>query len=222
MRTNYRVTVIIPCYNEMRTVGSVIEIAYTWQHADQIIVIDDGSTDRTAEVLRQFGKSITVISNRVNLGKGHAIGSGIKYARRPILVFLDADTCGLTHKYLDALVKPIVNNESDMSLGMVRFFRLPAKGPRREITGFRAIRKSVLSGHLSEIRTSRYGVEVLMNSIVGRSRMTEVDLPHVFILDKFVKTPGITTVFSYMREGWELFVQILKNIARRLTNYAYR
>ena len=72
-----QICVIIPTYNESRKIGKIVEQIrkQNWQ----IVVIDDGSTDNTAEISRSFGA--TVLKNEKNFGKGFSLSRGLEYAR---------------------------------------------------------------------------------------------------------------------------------------------
>ncbi len=83
-----RITAILPAYNEEISIGSVILRAR--QHADRVIVIDDGSSDATAEVARLAGAE--VICHPENRGKGAALKTGFKAAiGADVIVTMDAD-----------------------------------------------------------------------------------------------------------------------------------
>lgn len=213
------VSFIIPVFNEMRTVGSVIEVAQAWGPVSEVIVVNDGSTDDTAIVLRQWEKRIHIVTVKKNTGKGYAVAVGIEKATYPIVVLLDADTCGLTVQSLNRLVRPVLNGSSYMSLGAVRFFRRPWTGLDTAITGFRAIKKSLLISHTSEMKLSRYGVEWLINDVIPKENTKVVDLPYVYIIDKFMKNPNISTAATYFYEGIDIAVQAVRNRLRRVKQY---
>ena len=82
-----RVVAVIPCYNTASHIAEVV--TKTLPYVDQVIVVDDGSTDDTAEVARKAGA--LVFSHDKNLGKGAAMKYGAQQANADILVFLDGD-----------------------------------------------------------------------------------------------------------------------------------
>lgn len=90
---NFVISVVIPAYNEEKTIGGVIE--ETIQVMDslgmpyEIIVVDDGSTDRTREVASRY--KATVLVNERNQGKGYAMKKGFQRAQGDIIVTIDAD-----------------------------------------------------------------------------------------------------------------------------------
>jgi glycosyltransferase involved in cell wall biosynthesis len=83
------VSVIIPAYNEAETIGDVVRKVLDLYPRYEIIVVNDGSTDRTSEVAREAGA--IVYSHPYNIGNGAAIKSGIRIASGEILVFMDGD-----------------------------------------------------------------------------------------------------------------------------------
>ena len=91
-------SIIIPSYNEERRLPETLERIATYIRASgremEILVVDDGSTDRTAAVAESFrGKfpALRVISNGVNRGKGYSVRHGMLEARCSIVLFTDAD-----------------------------------------------------------------------------------------------------------------------------------
>lgn len=107
--------VAIPCFNEDKYIGSVVVRAK--KYVDTVLVIDDGSTDDTAEVAELAGA--TVISHSRNIGKGAAIKTAFTWARDhdcDTLILLDGDG---QHKPSDIpnLLKPIQDGRADMVVG---------------------------------------------------------------------------------------------------------
>jgi len=86
---NKDVSVIIPAYNEAQTIGDLILKIRALYPDFEVIVINDGSTDGTAAVVRDAGAK--VFSHPYNIGNGAAIKSGIRIASGNILVFMDGD-----------------------------------------------------------------------------------------------------------------------------------
>lgn len=88
-----KLSVIIPVYNEAKTVEEVIQKVRAVPVEKEIIAVDDGSTDGTREILEKFKKErdIKVILKENNEGKGSAIREGLKYVKGDIVVIQDAD-----------------------------------------------------------------------------------------------------------------------------------
>ncbi|TET72250.1 MAG: glycosyltransferase family 2 protein [Candidatus Aminicenantes bacterium] len=116
-----RLVVMIPAYNEEETIASVIkEIPRKIQRIDsvEVLVINDGSTDRTVEVAREAGAD-KILSHKANLGLGVTFRDGIEYALNmgaDIIVNIDADE-QYNAKEIPKLIIPIVENKADIVLG---------------------------------------------------------------------------------------------------------
>ena len=100
------VTVIVPAYNEEKAIGKTVEALLRLTYADkEIIVVDDGSTDRTLEVARSHAKDDLVkVVTKLNGGKWDALNTGIRVAKGEFIVCIDADTL-LDQNAIQHLVK---------------------------------------------------------------------------------------------------------------------
>jgi len=118
-------SVVIPAYNEAARLGNTLRavVDYLSQNAPdgELIVVDDGSTDQTADLARQVFRDskdlrTAVISYKSNLGKGRAVRLGLLAARGDVALFSDAD---LSTPITEApkLVEPIVNGQYDLTFG---------------------------------------------------------------------------------------------------------
>lgn len=106
------VSVIIPAYNEEKTVANVVNAVKSLNYIDEIIVVNDGSVDATEQIANEAGA--TVISHTKNRGKGAAIKTGFKNSKGDIVLFLDADLQKLVPKQVDKMIRPILNGEADV------------------------------------------------------------------------------------------------------------
>jgi glycosyltransferase involved in cell wall biosynthesis len=204
------VSVIIPAYNENRTIGSVAEVARTWPRAMEVIVVNDASTDSTEESLKRLGSTITVITLKKNMGKGNALAEGISQSRGSIVIFLDGDIIGLTHADLDAIVNPVLLNQADMVIGCLDFLKLGSFEPFKNFNGTRAIRTSILYSHLSHLRTTGYGAEAFFNDLIPVEKIQRIQLPFVFALAKWATKPTHQIMESFIKEYRDIIYEKIR------------
>jgi glycosyltransferase involved in cell wall biosynthesis len=115
--SSIKVSAIIPVYNEEKTVAGVIKTLLASKMIDEIIGINDGSTDRSLRILKGFGKKIILIDYKRNRGKGFALAQGIKKAKGEIVAFFDADLVNLSEVHIEKLVSPLLKKEATVALG---------------------------------------------------------------------------------------------------------
>jgi glycosyltransferase involved in cell wall biosynthesis len=123
-----RLSVIMPVYNEVGTVKEIVDRVRKVGLADEIVIIDDASTDGTREILQQLAEddaSIKLILHDRNQGKGTAVRTGIKVAGGELLLIQDADLEYDPRDY-PSMIRPIDEGTADVVYGS-RFLG----GPRR-------------------------------------------------------------------------------------------
>ena len=110
-----QISVILPAYNEEITIGSMVHLSRLY--ADKVIVVDDGSSDRTAEIARKAGAEVIV--HKVNKGKGRALKTGFETAvflGADIIVTMDSDGQHNPAE-IPKLVAPIIEGKAEMVNG---------------------------------------------------------------------------------------------------------
>lgn len=136
------VSIIIPAYNESATIADIIKKIKALYPESEVIVVNDGSRDNTAEAARDAGA--IVYSHPYNIGNGAAIKSGIRIASGEILVFMDGDG---QHNPEDIGRMLEYFPEYDMVVG--------ARSKRDQVSIFRGIGNSVLNwlaGYVAKFR----------------------------------------------------------------------
>ncbi len=205
-----RVSVVIAAYNEASRISRVLSVVEDDPLVDEVIVVDDGSKDKTAEVAKRF--DIILLENEKNLGKTLSVKKGIKAAKNEIILLLDADIVGLTTKGVDALVRPVINKQVDWTLSLrgnsFGFMKMLGVD---WVSGERAIRKELLSDPFIWSRPEiGFGLETLMNkSFLNRgATFQSIYLPHLKVINKASKVGFI--------KGWYYELKMVKQISKVL------
>jgi glycosyltransferase involved in cell wall biosynthesis len=114
---NVRLSVVIPVYNEEKTISEIIRQVRSEPHPKQIIVVNDGSTDNTESVLNSLaGGGLDIISYFPNRGKGYALRQAFKKAEGDIVIIQDADLEYYPDEY-GLLIEKIVQGKADVVYG---------------------------------------------------------------------------------------------------------
>ena len=209
---------IIAAYNEEKTLAEVLGALTQSRLVDEIIVVSDGSTDRTVDIARGF-EGVTTIALRENWGKGYAMRVGVDYARGDVLFFVDGDMFDLTQQHIEALLLPVLRDQCDMNIGVrhrgpVRnFLWLQMKvGP--VLSGIRVMRREVWDTVPLRYQ-DRFKIEASLNffcSLAGfRQRQTIIhNLGHLIKENKRGLMRGLSGRWDMVREvfllHWDLYV----------------
>lgn len=144
-----RLVAVIPAYNEERFIGSVVLKAH--RHARHVLVVDDGSTDATAEIAAAAGA--TVLRHKTNAGKGVALTTGFRHALTldPCAVItIDADGQHVPGE-ISAVAEPVLKGEADIVVGS-RYLGERCEVPLHRIWGHRAF--NLLTNAASRVSVS--------------------------------------------------------------------
>ncbi len=187
-----KVSIILPAYNEADRLGETLDAIIQLRMCDEIVVVDDGSTDNTSDVAIERG--VRVIRRPKNHGKGAAMNAGLMGALGEIIVFLDSDL-GDSAARAGVIIDAVKNGEADLAIGafstpggfglvlkLARWgvLKLSGYNARAPLSGQRAMRRAVLEA-VYPFRED-FGVEtaMLIDAVRGGFRVMDVpvDLSH--------------------------------------------
>ena len=159
--TKPKVAAVVPAYNEENRIATVLAAIKGAKLVDEIVVVNDGSTDGTYKVVSS-DPAVTAVSLNCNLGKGGAMCAGAAATDADVLLFLDADLIGLKSEQIDELIAPVVTGEADMAIGVFRAGRSLTDWAQilvPYISGQRVLHRDVFVS-IPGLRHVRSGVEV--------------------------------------------------------------
>lgn len=159
------ITCIIPAHNEAPRIAAVLKVLTRHPLISEVVVVDDGSSDGTAEVAQAH--PVRLIRQMPNRGKTAALAAGLAAAQHDLVVLIDADLVGLSAADITALVQPVRQGRAQAAISL----RGNAPGLWRligldYISGERIFDRRLIAGREGELPAlPRFGFEVWLNAI---------------------------------------------------------
>ena len=188
-----KVSAVVPAYNEASRIGAVLKPLVGCSAIDEVIVVDDGSDDGTAEMARQY--AVDVVRLETNYGKAKALDEGVMRARNDVLLFLDADLVGLTEAHVEKLVRIYEDSGVDMLVGVF------ANGRKRTdfaqklnpyASGQRMLTKKLWLRAKANVHEMNYGIEFALSKLAVKEGWSK----------EKVKLEGVTHVLKEEKRGF--------------------
>ncbi len=188
----WKVSVVIPAYNEEKTVGRVVRAARRVPVVDEVIVVDDGSEDRTAERAREAGAR--VVSHPENRGKGEAMRTGLEHSNGDVIAFVDADIENIRPEMIEKMIRPVLRGEADLvktkfrrkagrvtlltAKPLLRFFFPEVSELEQPLSGQICAKRELLERVEFE---PDYGVDIgiILDAVALGARIKEVDIGEI-------------------------------------------
>lgn len=210
------ISAIVAAFNEEETIANVLEALSRSPLIDEIIVVSDGSTDRTVEIARSF-RDVTTIALRMNQGKGCAMRLGVEHAAHEILFFVDGDMLNVTNDHIASLVEPVLSGACDMNVGirhrgpLRNFFHLNLHfGP--VLSGIRVMRREVFVSVPPQYM-QRFKIETALNYFCARAGLVQYNtvirnLGHIIKEHKRGLVDGLSGRWAMSREVFLLIFDL--------------
>jgi len=209
-----KVSLIIPAYNEEKTIGDVIYVAQNNPFVDEIVVVNDGSTDKTPLIAKKMG--VNLINLGENKGKGYALYEGVKNSIGDIVIFLDADLIDLKTYHITELIKPIIEEEYLTTCCIFEKGRF-ATDLSHKLTPFLSGQRAMIRSLWENFKYDpeiRYGFEITLSDYFWRNK----------IKVKYVVLEGVTQLMKEekigTKEGRKSRIKMYKDIARSIFKIA--
>ena len=169
-----KIDCVIPARNEATTVSDNVGAARGCRYVREVIVVDDGSTDETADLAREAGAKVVVREDSAG-SKAHAMDAGVRASDADAILFVDADCTGLSAEHLDAVCEPFVGGRAIMSLGLFDYGRFwnPMVLRLPPTTGERIVPRWVWEA-IPPHKLDGYTIELRINEVIAERRLPTV------------------------------------------------
>lgn len=191
------ISVVVPAYNEAGRISSVLRPVVASELVDDVIVVDDGSNDGTADEARLF--PVRVIELPENCGKAAALEHGVSLAKNDTFLFLDADLVGLTTAHVDKLIRRYQEMKLDMAVGVFVNGRRntdiaqkinPYASGQRVLTRKQWDRAKQC---VEEVKEVDFGIEIALSRLAAKEDWVK----------EYIKLEGVTHVLKEEKRGFK-------------------
>jgi len=170
------IDVVIPARNEAPTVADVVEAALGCRYIREVLVVDDGSTDGTADRASAAGAKVVRREPDARQGHGgskaHALEAGVAASDAGAFLFCDADLIGITAAHLDGICRPFVEGRATMSLGWFDYgLWNPLVVRLAPTTGERVLPRWVWDA-IPEHKRNGYSIEIMINEVIAEGHLS--------------------------------------------------
>jgi glycosyltransferase involved in cell wall biosynthesis len=207
------VSAIVCAYNEEKTVKPILEVLLSHPRIDEVVVVDDGSTDKTwGQINAVKSPKLIPVKHPANMGKGAAVANGINSSSGEILLFVDADLKKFHPSHIDLLLAPLIIDDSIMSIGVREIGSIFEQNFRtlfRSFGGERAVTRKYVVPLLKRIKVSGYGIEAIvnLNHLHKGKNIVYIPLPRLVHRAKVEKHPIYRYILDYLKENREVIQQ---------------
>ncbi len=200
-----RVAAIIPAFNEEETITGVVRPLCASGLFSDVIVVSDGSADKTAEEARRAGAIVYELP--LNRGKGQALAHGVAMTDAEILFFCDADLYGFKKENMEAVLAPVLRGGAAMSVGIRDRGKILTWVSMHTplIGGERAMLRGVFE-HIPDNLVKGFMVEMALNAHCRRHnlKVARVAMPGVTIRRKMQKVGFWRGFLGYLKMFWQI------------------
>ncbi|NLB42050.1 MAG: glycosyltransferase family 2 protein [Clostridiales bacterium] len=172
------VSIIIPAFNEEKNISRVLEPLSTIREPYEILVVNDGSTDRTSDIVYSFGMQVLDLPK--NMGKSYAMKAGLNNTSGEAILYLDADLIGLRPQHIQWLISPVKEDLADMTLGVFcsgRGITDLAQKLTPFLSGQRVVRRESLFCLREQDWESGFGIEVALTRYAKEHHLRILEIP---------------------------------------------
>jgi len=238
MKKRPDLTLVLPCYNEEQvfknSVSLIIQTLQTSRFSFEILFVDDGSTDKTREMIRAVCRRYIFCRfffNAANMGRGAAVSTGIRKAKGAMVGYIDID-CEVSPVYISSMVGLIQKDKADVVVGK-RMYRSSLTSFVREVLsiGYRCIADILLgtdgidteSGYkffdkkkflpvLSSIQNTGWFWDTESIVLSQKKGLRVVEMPVLFLRrdDKHSSVRIIPDTLEYLKNVWTFYRRIRK------------
>lgn len=221
-------SVIVPVYNEEKTISEILNLIDSVKIDKEIIAVDNASSDRSRDILAKLHiPGLKVILHPKNLGKGASFRTGLKNANGEIIIIQDADLEYDPAEYY-RLIQPILNNQADLVLG-VRFVKgyrglLAHRLGNRFLTGllnvlygahlsdaltcYKVARREVFEGFNLISNDFSIDQEIILDALKSKLKISEVPItyhPRSYAQGKKIR----------VQDGFKMIAQLFRHRFRK-------